>query len=55
MSRKTQSNHQYNADLLMAYASLSDDIRETLKKAIEQTSSKHEEQFLAEVMTGNCR
>ena len=54
MSKYRQSNTQDNSDLLAMFAALRGDIRRMIEKAIEQTSPINEEQFLAQVMTGNC-
>ena len=54
MSKYRQSHTQDNLDLLAMVNALRADIRRMIEKAIEQTSPINEEQFLAQVMTGNC-
>jgi hypothetical protein len=41
-------------DFSKIWDSLPEDIQETLKKAIEESNAETEEQFLAEIMIGEC-
>ena len=54
MRKHSQSDTQDNTDLLAMVAALRGDIRRMIEKATEKTSARNEEQFLAEIMTGNC-
>jgi hypothetical protein len=54
MSKYRLSDTQDNADLLAIFTPVRADIKKAIAKAIELTSAKNDEQFLAEVMTGNC-
>ena len=43
-----------NDEILRIWASLPKDIQETLKKAVDESSAVTEEQFIAEIMIGEC-
>jgi hypothetical protein len=54
MREKKNTDIRNNADLLRQCAPLREDIKKLLKKAAKKSSAKNREQFLADVMTGNC-
>jgi hypothetical protein len=41
-------------DFMKIWASLPDDVQDMLKKAMEESSASTEDQFLAEIMIGEC-
>ncbi len=45
---------EYRDDFMKLWASLPDDVQDMLKKAMEESSATNEEQFLAEIMIGEC-
>ncbi len=47
-------NMEDNDGILKIWASLPKDIQEALKKSVEESSAVTEEQFIAEIMIGEC-